>query len=345
MLPVYTGTPGRGVLLLCLIAILSCLTDSSNSAFAISPIAACYTLHMELHQFRSFVAIVERMSFSRAAEDLSLSQPSLSRQIRELETQLGAPLFNRERRAISLTAAGAAFLPAARAALAEAERGRRAVRDVLGAQGGPLAIGSSPQTAATVLAPLLGRWRHEHPGVEVRIVEDDATSIAAMLEDGRLDVGVVPLDAPAPLSVVPFLSARVRALAVLGHPLLVDGQIDLRALVAPLGASPIPLLLLKERYLTRLRLSAAWEEAGLRPQIAMESAVGQTLAAYAEAGLGVAVLPETVDLRGFSLCSATVTDGGRPVVLRNGLGWDPRRYLSPAARAFIAAATDPARAS
>jgi len=77
----------------------------------------------------------------------------------------------------------------------------------------------------------------------------------------------------------------------------------------------------------------------------MESAVGQTLAAYAEAGLGVAVLPETVDLRGFGLAAATVTDGGHPVVLRNGLGWDPRRYLSPAARAFIAAATDSTRAS
>jgi len=300
---------------------------------------------MELQQLRSFVAIVGRMSFSRAAEDLNLSQPSLSRQIRELEAQLGAPLFNRERRAISLTAAGAAFVPAARATLAEAERGRRAVREVLGARGGSLAIGSSPQTAATVLAPLLGRWRREHPGVEVRVVEDDAASIVAMLGDGRLDLGVVPLDAPAPLSIVPFLSALVRALALPGHPLLVTGQVDLRALVAPPGDAPIPLLLLKERYLTRLKLSVAWEAAGLRPHIAMESAVGQTLAAYAETGLGVAVLPETVDLRGFGLAAATVTDGGHPVVLRNGLGWDPRRYLSPAARAFIAAATDSARAS
>jgi DNA-binding transcriptional LysR family regulator len=67
----------------------------------------------------------------------------------------------------------------------------------------------------------------------------------------------------------------------------------------------------------------------------MESAVGQTLAAYAEAGLGIAILPETVDLRGFDLGEAVVEDGGQPIVLRNGLGWNPRRYLPPAALAFI----------
>jgi DNA-binding transcriptional LysR family regulator len=288
-----------------------------------------------LHHLRYFVAIAERLSFSRAAEDLDVTQPSLSRQMRDLERELGAPLFNREGRSISLTAAGQAFLPAARAALQETERGRRRVRDVLDARGGTLIIGSSPQTAATVLAPLLGRWRRAHPGVEVRVVEDGAFELIAMLEDGRLDLAVVPLDLPHPLAALPFLTAHVRALAPRGHPVLRAAAVDLRALVAPPGAAPLPLLLLKERYLTRQRLSAAWEEAGLRPYVAMESAVGQTLAAYAEAGLGVALLPETVDLRGFTLASAVVMDGERPLVLRNGLGWNPRRSLSPAARAFL----------
>lgn len=293
---------------------------------------------MELHHLRTFSAIVERMSFSRAADDLGQTQPALSRQIRDLETELGAPLFNREGRRISLTAAGAAFLPAARAALDEAERGRRSVRDVRGAQGGALSIGASPQTAATVLAPLLGRWCRTHPSIAVRIVEDGARELLAMLEDGRVDIAVVPMDAPQPIQVVPFISANVRALAPRGHPLLGHTTVDLRDLVSPAGSAPLPLLMLKEQYLTRLRLTAAWEDAGLRPYVAMESAVGQTLAAYAEAGLGVAVLPETVDLRGFDLASAVVVDGEQPVVLRNGLGWNPRRYLSPAAQSFIAAA-------
>jgi DNA-binding transcriptional LysR family regulator len=290
---------------------------------------------MELHHLRYFVAIADRLSFSRAAADLDLSQPSLSRQIRDLEAELGAPLFNREGRRLSLTAAAAALLPAARAALGEAERGRRSVREVLDGNRGPLVVGASPQTAATVLAPLLGGFRRSHPTVEVRLVEDGALPLIAGLEDGQIDVAVVPLDAPPPITVVPFLDASVRALARHGHPVLQRARVDLRDLVAPDGSEPLPLLMLKESYLTRVRLMSAWQEAGLRPYIAMESAVGQTLAAYAEAGLGVAILPETVDLRGFNLASAVVMDEGRAIELRNGLGWHARRYLSAAARDFI----------
>lgn len=290
---------------------------------------------MELHHLRYFVAIAEALSFSRAAEALELTQPSLSRQIRDLERELGAPLFNREGRTISLTAAGLAFLPGARAALLEAERGRQAVRGVLGAQVGQLVLGSSPQTAATVLAPLLTRWRKLHPRIDVRIVEDGALELIAMLEDGRLDLAVVPIDVPPPITVLPFLTSRIQAVARKGTAVVAHKHIDLRDLVAAAGQEPIPLLLLKEQYLTRLRLTAAWADAGLRPYIAMESAVGQTLAAYAEAGLGVAIVPETVDLRGFDLARALVVDRMQPLELRNGLGWNPRRYLAPAASAFI----------
>ncbi|HVC79537.1 MAG TPA: LysR family transcriptional regulator [Chloroflexota bacterium] len=290
---------------------------------------------MELHHLRYFVAVAERLSFSRAADDLELSQPALSRQMRDLERELGAPLFNREGRRISLTAAGTALLAPARSALLEADRGRRNVRDVLDARGGSLSIGSSPQTAATVLAPLLRRFQGEHPAVEVRVLEDGALGLIAMLLEGKLDLAVVPIDVPRTLTVVPFLTARILALAPKGHEITRAATIDLRDLVAPEGRAPIPLLMLKENYLTRLRLAAAWHDAGLHPYVAMESTVGQTLAAYAEAGLGVAILPETVDLRGFTLGAAVVVDQDQPVVLRNGLGWNPQRYLSPAAEAFI----------
>jgi DNA-binding transcriptional LysR family regulator len=290
---------------------------------------------MELHHLRYFLAIADCLSFSRAAEALDITQPALSRQIRDLERELGAPLFNREGRRNSLTAAGAAFLPAARASVAEADRGRLNVRDVLGAQGGTLVIGSSSQTAATVLAPLLHRFKAQNGNVAVRVLEDGALALIERLEDGNLDLAVVPLDVPHSLVVRKFLIAHIRAVAPKSHPLVRRERVDLRDLVAPLGEPAIPLLMLKEQYLTRVRLAAAWHEAGLIPYVAMESAVGQTLAAYAEAGLGVALLPDTVDLRGFDLGTAIVCDGQDPLVLRNGIGWNRRRYLSPAAQAFI----------
>jgi DNA-binding transcriptional LysR family regulator len=290
---------------------------------------------MELHHLRYFLAIADSLSFSRAAEQLEITQPALSRQIRDLEREAGAPLFNREGRHNSLTAAGIALLPAARAAVAEAERGLRNVREVLGAQGGTLVVGSSPQTAATVLASLLRQFRAAHPGVETRLVEGGALELVKGLEQGDLDLAVVPLDVPHTLTVRPFLTAHILAVAPHEDALMRNSRIDLRDLVASSGQDPIPLLLLKERYLTRVRLAAAWHEAGLVPYVVMESSVGQTLAAYAEAGLGVALLPETVDLRGFDLGRAIVCDGAEPICLKNGIGWNPLRYLSPAAREFL----------
>ncbi len=290
---------------------------------------------MELHHLRYFLAIADTLSFSRAADRLGITQPALSRQIRDLERELGAPLFNREGRRNSLTAAGVALLPAARSALAEAERGKRNVREVLGAQGGAIAIGSSPQTAATVLAPIFRRYRETWPRVDVRIVEDGVVSLIKALEEGTLDLAVVPLDVPPSLSVSPFLIAHILAVSRPDHALVQGDSVELRDLVAPAGAEPVPLLLLKEQYLTRLRLRAAWQEAGLHPYVAMESAVGQTLAAYAEAGLGVALVPDTVDLRGYAVAKATVCEDGQPILLKNGIGWNTRRYLSPAAARFV----------
>jgi DNA-binding transcriptional LysR family regulator len=294
---------------------------------------------MELHHLRYFLELADSLSFSSAAERLGITQPALSRQIRDLERDLGAPLFNREGRRNSLTVAGSAFLPAARAAVTEAERARREVREVLGAQGGRLVVGSSPQTAASVLAPVVQRFTRAYPRVELRMREDGALALVEGLEYGDLDLAVVPLDVPHTLVVRPFLTARIMAIAPKDHWLMSESMVELRALVASFGQEPIPLLLLKEQYLTRVRLAAAWHEAGLMPHVAMESAVGQTLAAYAEAGLGVAILPETVDLRGFNLGGAVVCDGGEPILLKNGIGWNPRRYLSPAAAEFIELAT------
>src|SRR4051794_14937841 len=126
---------------------------------------------MDLHHLRYFVAIAEALSFSRAAVALDISQPALSRQMRDLERELGAPLFNREGRRISLTQAGVSLLQPARASLAEAERGRQSVREVIEARGGSLTIGSSPQSAATILAPVLGSFTARFPLAMLRVVE------------------------------------------------------------------------------------------------------------------------------------------------------------------------------
>src|SRR5256714_6062885 len=103
---------------------------------------------MELHQFRYFVTVVREGTFTRAAERLYIAQPSLSEQIRKLETELGSPLFQRLGRRLALTTVGEAFRPHAEKVLFELEQARARVEEVRGLRRGRLSIGVLPSPAA-----------------------------------------------------------------------------------------------------------------------------------------------------------------------------------------------------
>lgn len=130
---------------------------------------------MELHQLRYFVAVATEGSMTRAAAKLFLAQPLLSIQIRKLEQDVGAKLFERLARRVVLTAAGEAFLEHAKRALDEVERGRRRVEDVIGVRSGRVAVGVLPSVGAHLLPSVLATFRREHPAVVVHVVEHDVS--------------------------------------------------------------------------------------------------------------------------------------------------------------------------
>src|SRR5215467_3161523 len=106
---------------------------------------------MELHQLRYFVTVVRDGTFTKAAERLYITQPSLSEQIRKLETELGSPLFQRLGRRLALTGAGQAFLPHAERVMLEVQQAQARVQEVQGLRRGSLAIGVLPSAAARLL--------------------------------------------------------------------------------------------------------------------------------------------------------------------------------------------------
>src|SRR5437016_9259966 len=99
---------------------------------------------MEIHQLAYFESVSRHLHFTRAAEELNVAQPSVSQQIRKLETELGAPLFHRMKRRVALTEAGKTFLPHARAVLRQLEEGRVEVQELSGLRKGTLAVGAPP---------------------------------------------------------------------------------------------------------------------------------------------------------------------------------------------------------
>lgn len=126
---------------------------------------------MNLRQINYLLAVVEEGSFTRAAQRLSVAQPSLSQQIRALERELGGPLLERMPNGVQLTAAGRAFLPDARAAASHATRAAEAVHHTLGLPGGQLEIATVTSLAVGLLPPVLARWHRLHAETAVQLQE------------------------------------------------------------------------------------------------------------------------------------------------------------------------------
>jgi len=150
---------------------------------------------MDLRQMEVVVAVAEEGGFSAAARRLHVVQSAVSTTVRALERELGAPLFHRTTHRVSLTPAGQAFLPAARAALQAAEQARAAVDLVKGELRGEITIGVM-QGLYTGLAQALAAFRHQHPQVTVRLRQAPADDLLQALRDGTTDVAVVALARP-----------------------------------------------------------------------------------------------------------------------------------------------------
>jgi len=168
---------------------------------------------IDLRQFRYFLALSEELHFGRAAQRLHISQPPLSRQIRQLEEQLGVELFRRDRSGVALTEAGAAFLPEVRRTLTQAEKAVAAARAVQGAGAGQFVVGYTTVFDRRVIPDVLDRLRLRFP--QWRIVSKGKHSISLVrdIRNGAMDAAFIGLHTEAPALTVetifdePFVAA------------------------------------------------------------------------------------------------------------------------------------------
>jgi DNA-binding transcriptional LysR family regulator len=146
---------------------------------------------MNLTQLRSLIAIAETGSFTAAAASVGVTQSGMSQALAALEESLGVKLLVRQRHGVELTAFGQGALDHARAIVAHLEAIRKEAAETLGEKVGSLRIAAFPSIFATVLPPLLRRFRTLHPGIEVVALETDDREVEAWLEAGSIDLGVV----------------------------------------------------------------------------------------------------------------------------------------------------------
>jgi LysR family hydrogen peroxide-inducible transcriptional activator len=287
---------------------------------------------VQLHQLRYVLAVAEHGSFSKAAEQLFLSQPALSVQVRKLERELGVALFERLGRRVVLTSAGEAFAGHVRSALAQLDQARRSAEDEGHMRTGRVAVGALPSVAARLLPRILADFQAAHPRVEVRLIEHDVpVELERMVAEGALDLAVVRK---------PRARVDLAARTVIREPMV--ALLPARHRLA--GAAEVRCVdLADERFVAmgsgsglRALFDAAWERAGLVPDVAVETTQLATLWGMVDSGVGLAMVPRlasrgTAPSRGIAIVPVAGAAHRELVVV-----WRDGGPLPPAPAAFLA---------
>ena len=285
-------------------------------------------MEVQLHQLRYVVTVAEEGRFTRAAARLHVAQPSISSAVAALEGELGAPLFHRQRNAVTLTGAGEVFLPWARQVLADCEAGAAAVRDLLGLQRGRLVLGATPSLTTNLLPHVLAAFHTDHPGVELMVHEAGSQELVDRLGKGEMDLAVVILPVDRPWVQATALLEEELVLAVdRAHPLA--GRRTIR--VGDL--EEVPLVMFKDGYDLKEATLQACRDAGFTPVMAMQGLEMDGALALAAAGMGAAVVPGSVV--GPSGPLRAVRFRGGTLKRTVGLASRKDRPLSPAASTFV----------
>ena len=250
-------------------------------------------MNLELRQLRYFVTVAEELHFGKAALRLHMTQPPLSQAIIALEELLGTPLFLRNRRAVSLTPAGQALLPEARRLLAQALDLPALVRLAAGGETGRLSLAFVSSADYSVLPPFLRDYRGAFPRVQIALREATSDLQIDELLQGRIDAGL--LIPPLPDKAKPALDY----LKVLAGPLILAAT---AGLLAPGGAvrlaalPALPLIIFPRPIAPALHdaILACFAAAGVTPEIGQEAIQMQTIVSLVSAGMGIALVPQSV---------------------------------------------------
>jgi len=244
---------------------------------------------INLRRLRSFIAVAEELHFGRAARRLNMSQPPLSVQIRQLEAQIGTPLFVRTQRRVELTAPGRVLLDAARDLVARADAAVEITRRAARGEVGRLVIGFVSTADYSLLPTLVRRFRERHPGITLTLRELTADRQLELLANGDLDLGLMIAPAAVKgLAARSVLREPLIAAVPVGHRLArARGRIDLRALASD-GFVLFPRALAPGLHDLVI---AACRRAGFAPRVAQEAIQMQTILGLVAAGLGVALVP------------------------------------------------------
>ena len=287
---------------------------------------------MELAQLEAFLQVAHHRSFSRAAESLFLTQPSVTARIQSLEREIGDRLFERTGRSVTLTDSGRAFLPHAQRALTAVQEGTDAIEAVRHGEVGSIRVGASSSIATYVLPGVFKRFREARPRIHIHLSTGNSEEIIEQLLSSELHVAVTRLTQHPEIDSLHLYNDDLALVVAPGHPFAARGRVT----VAEAGKEPFLFFERSSSY--HGLIYSLFLRAGVVPESAMELDSIESTKHMVEAGLGVAILPEATverDIQRGALARVEIRDMEQPAQRDVGIHVARNRALPAPLREFL----------
>lgn len=243
----------------------------------------------DLRHIRAFLTLARAGSFTRAAAELHMSQPTLTVQIQQLENAVGVKLFDRNKRHVALTQAGRDLLVPLERILIDVEAIATSTGELREHRRGLVTVAALPSVAAGLLPRAIKQLSESYPGITVRVFDGVASTVAAMVRGGQADFGISSqTTGDRELTIQTLLMDRLCAVVSPSHPLARKRSMTLHELAKH------PLILMVKDSSNRKIVDLAFDREGLVANVAYETTYGTSVAGLAQAGLGVGILPESM---------------------------------------------------
>lgn len=244
---------------------------------------------MEMHQLEYVLAVAKFNNFTRAAEEIKISQSSLSQQINKLESELGTSLFVRTTRSVQLTPAGTEFVAHAQRIMTEVTEARRSIQEYVSIVKGELRLGTIAVIGNYNLPNLIKSFQDNFPGIKMTIIEEQCEELLSMLQTSKIDAAFAQIYRPdSNLLFYPLLTDRMVLLTSHRHPLANRVSVDIKELK-------------DEKFILTPPTSGHYQDfynacvaAGFVPNVALNCAIVKTMLSFVREEIGITVLSAKV---------------------------------------------------
>lgn len=282
---------------------------------------------MEVDQLRYFLRVAERGNFTRAAEELNISQPALSRSIQKLEEELGQPVFERKTRSVALTDAGTLLQSRAQQILALIEDTKAEISD--DGRSGQIRIGAIPTIAPFFLPNLLRQFSTEFPAASIIVQEDTTDHLLKRCTQGEIDLAILALPVPAKyLEVEELFQEELLLVLPLDHPLVNKPQIRLNDIKA------LPFVLLDEAHCLSDNIVSFCRQRSFHPVAVEQTSQLAMVQELVSLSHGISMVPQMARKLDQSDRRVYRSMSGIKPVRKIAMVWNPYRFQSRLLQAF-----------